>query len=146
MYYEGDPKKDLRIKYHADRTDNEANHKNNIYIGGSFIGSGTGSDWQNVIIGLTSVTYSYRNVILGNNSNCDGCQSVCIGTESVAHGYSTTVGYDAASGLYAVAIGHDANAKKDGSIAIGSGAQATGLYSIATGSNCVNSSNYHIKF
>jgi hypothetical protein len=32
MYYEGNPKKDLRIKYHADRSDNEVSHKNNIYI------------------------------------------------------------------------------------------------------------------
>jgi hypothetical protein len=44
MYYEGDPKKDLRIKYHADRWDNEANHKNNIYIGGSFYRSSTGNN------------------------------------------------------------------------------------------------------
>jgi hypothetical protein len=36
MYYEGYRKKDLRIRYHADRTENEANHKNNIYIGGLF--------------------------------------------------------------------------------------------------------------
>jgi hypothetical protein len=74
------PKKNLRIKYHADRTKNEANHKNNIYICCSFYGSGTSSNWQNIIIGLCSTTYSYRNVILGNNSNCDGCESICIVT------------------------------------------------------------------
>jgi hypothetical protein len=113
LYYDGDPKKDLRIKYHADRTENEANHKNNIYIGGSFYGSGTGSDWQNVIIGHCSITYSYRNVILGNNSNCDCCESICIGTESFAHGYSTTIGFDAqTNGLYGVVIGRQAQAKK----------------------------------
>jgi hypothetical protein len=82
MYYEGDPKKDLRIKYQADRSDNEANHKNNIYIGGFFTNEESpANDWQNVIIGLCSTTYSYRNVILGNNSNCDGCEAVCIGAE-----------------------------------------------------------------
>jgi hypothetical protein len=32
------------------------------------------------------------------------------------------------------------------SVAIGSDAQATGLCNIAIGSNCVNSSNYRIKF
>jgi hypothetical protein len=36
MYYDGDPRKDLRIEYHADRSNNEANHKNKIYIGGYF--------------------------------------------------------------------------------------------------------------
>jgi hypothetical protein len=55
MYYEGDPKKDLRIKYQADRSDNEANHKNNIYIGGLFTREASpGNDWQNVIIALCS--------------------------------------------------------------------------------------------
>jgi hypothetical protein len=46
MYYEGDPKKDLRIKYQSDRSDNEANHKNNIYIGVFFTNEASpANDW-----------------------------------------------------------------------------------------------------
>jgi hypothetical protein len=49
MYYEGDPKKDLRIKYQADISENTDNHKNNIYIGGFFTNEASpDNDWQNV--------------------------------------------------------------------------------------------------
>jgi hypothetical protein len=67
----------------------------------------------NVIIGLTSANYSYRNVIVGNNPNCDGCEAVCIGIKSNVRSYSTVVGYDAqTNGLYGVAIVRNAQAKK----------------------------------
>jgi 5,10-methylenetetrahydrofolate reductase len=36
MCYEGYPTKDLRIKYKTQEVHHEANHKNNIYIGGFF--------------------------------------------------------------------------------------------------------------
>jgi hypothetical protein len=40
MFFEGDPTKDIRIKYNSTPADSY-NHENNIYIGGSFTNSST---------------------------------------------------------------------------------------------------------
>jgi hypothetical protein len=39
-FYEGDPTKDIRIKYNSSPADSY-NHENNIYIGGSFVDATT---------------------------------------------------------------------------------------------------------
>jgi hypothetical protein len=40
MFYEGDPTKDIRIKYNSTPIDTY-NHENNVYIGGSFVNATT---------------------------------------------------------------------------------------------------------
>jgi hypothetical protein len=62
---------------------------------------------------------TFKNVLIGNNAQ-------------PTSGYSTVLGYKAKGYTHSVAIGSDA--------------QANGLCSIAIGSNCINSSNYRIKF
>jgi hypothetical protein len=74
-----------------------------------------------------------QNVVIGHGAKNDRVKIVLIGNNSQAtSGYATVLGYNAKGYTHSVAIGSDA--------------QATGLCSIAVGSNCVNSSNYRIKF
>jgi hypothetical protein len=94
--------------------------KNDIYIGGSFTNTSTITyDSQNVVIGHGAKNDRFKNILIGNNAQ-------------TTSGYSTVFGYNVKGYTHSVAIGSDA--------------QATYLCSIAIGSNCVNSSNYSIKF
>jgi hypothetical protein len=169
MYYEGDPTKDVRIKYKTQEVDSEANHKNNICIGGFFSEEGLlDNDYKNVVIGNAAANLSYNNVVIGNSSKCDDHEGVGMGSESCAHGYSISIGYYTQSkGEYGVTIGHKVETK-EGGIAIGanctnSGVYGTGVgysartnnysttigasalsgeYGISIGTNCINSQGY----
>jgi hypothetical protein len=118
MYYEGDPTKDIRIKYNSIPVD-AYNHENNIYIGGNYDSSTLVDDYQNVVIGHGAKSGMFKNVLIGNSVQA-------------TKGHSTILGHKAKGAAH--------------SVAIGSAAQANGTCSIAIGSNCVNSTDYHIKF
>jgi hypothetical protein len=172
MYYEGDSTKDIRIKYNTLST-SSFDHKNNIYIGGSYDGRTDASAYQNIVIGPGAKSKSYQGVIIGcdsqNNSNsvvighdsASTFNSVVVGSRSQAMSSSvaigtectnttacaTSVGYKAISIQgYTVALGYLAQTRGVYCIAVGTNAQATGNNAIAIGNNCVNSTQGLIKF
>jgi hypothetical protein len=68
MFYEGDPIKEIRIKYKTLSSVNEFNHERNVCIEGFYGRTQEQSDWQNFTIGFSSKDVSYRNVLIGNNT------------------------------------------------------------------------------
>jgi hypothetical protein len=132
MYYEGDPTKDVRIKYNAPST-SSFDHKNNIYIGGSYNGITYNSDYQNIVIGHGVQSKNYGSVIIGCDASSDSA-------------LITAIGYSTKSNMYSTAIGQNSQANGTYSIAIGRNAQATNSYGIAIGINCINTNSQYIKF
>jgi hypothetical protein len=66
MFYEGDPSKDLRIKYAmTGSTGATLTHDNNVYLGGKYNGTSSSSDFQNTVIGSNAEGKEYRSTVMG---------------------------------------------------------------------------------
>jgi hypothetical protein len=63
MFYEEDLTKDIRIKYNATST-SSFDHKNNIYIGGSYNKTTDTNNYQNIVIGHRAKSNSYKSILL----------------------------------------------------------------------------------
>jgi hypothetical protein len=107
-------------------------------------GEVTGTEWDDVNIGLRSVAMGYRTTASNSYSTAFGVGTSASGTESTAigrftsasGGNSTAMGYlTLASGSYSTAMGYGAIATGNYSIAMGYGAIASGSASIAMGDN-----------
>jgi hypothetical protein len=77
------------------------------------------NDYHNVIIGHGAKSSRFKNVLIGNNSQATSAYSIALGYNTKVASHST---------------------------AIGAAAQANSACSIAIGSNCVNSTDYPLKF
>jgi Ca2+-binding RTX toxin-like protein len=106
MFYEGDPTKDIRIKYNSTPADSY-NHENNIYIGGSFTNASTITyDSQNIVIGHGAKNDRFKNVLIGNNAQSTSGYSIMLGYNAKGYTHSVAIGADAqANGLCSIAIG-----------------------------------------
>jgi hypothetical protein len=118
MFFECNTEKDIRIKYNSTPVD-AYNNESNIYIGGNFNGTTSTHDYHSVVIGLGAKNTMFKNVWIGNNSQ-------------VTSAFSTELGFNAKVASH--------------STAIGAAVQASGACSISIGSNCINSTDYHLKF
>jgi hypothetical protein len=131
MYYEGDPTKEIRIKYNTPST-SSFDHENNIYIGGSYNGTTDTNDYQNIVIGHRSKSNSYKGVLIGCDSQ-NSSNSVVIGNSTSSTTNSVVLCSQAQATNCSVAIGTECNNTSAYATSVGYKAKSTQANTTALG-------------
>lgn len=100
-------------------------------------GEVTGTQWDDIVIGIHSIATGYNTTASGDYSTAMGTNTTASGTGSTAMGGGTT-----ASGINSTAMGNGTTASGVNSIAIGTNTAANGNYSTTMGYFSGASGNY----
>jgi hypothetical protein len=122
MFYNGDPSKDLRIKYGmTGSTETTVTHDNNVYLGGKYCGTSS-SEYQNTVIGSNSEAQQHQSTVVGFGASTTHPNSVVIGVNSkqTAQSNSVVIGVNVeGQGKNSIVIGNELTSTTSNCASIG---------------------------